>query len=106
MSEASLDTRRYLENIGARVKSYHNGINRAKDFVLDNNIYDQSLVMNCIIMSILWVAAVRGEKLSESELFMFLDLEEELSESKIIEMDPKMGEWGLEEVLLYVMENY
>jgi len=106
MSEASIETRRYLDQIGARVRSYHNAMTRAKEFVLENAIYDQSVIMNCIIMSLLWVAAVRNEELSEDELFTYLNLEADLAEDKVIALAEPMKEWSLEEVLDYVVKTY
>ena len=106
MSEASLDTRRYLDQIGSRIKAYYNAMNRAKDFIFENEIYDNSLAMECIVMSLLWVAAVRDEKLSEEELFMFLNLETELADNKTINIADSMKDWALEEVLRYVVDNY
>jgi hypothetical protein len=106
VTEASLDTKRYLENIGSRVRAYHNTINRAKEYVLENEIHEHPIVMNCIIMSILWLSSVRGEELSEEELFMFLGLEDELAENKTVQISPDMRTWGLEEVLEYVVKNY
>ena len=105
MSNVSLDTKRYLDHIGSRITTYFNSMNRAKEFVLTNGIYDQELIMNCIVMSLLWVASVRGEELSEDELFMFLGLETNLAEQKVININPDMKDWGLEEVLEYVIKN-
>ena len=105
MSEASIETKRYLEQIGARVKSYHNAMTRAKEYVLENAIYDQSVIMNCIIMSLLWVAAVRNEELSEDELFTFLNLEPDLAEDKTLKLADPMRDWSLEEVLDYVVKT-
>lgn len=106
MSEASLETRRYLDQIGSRIKTYHNTMNRAKEFIFANGIYDNSLAMECIVMSLLWVSAVRGEQLTEEELFMFLGLETELADDKTITFADSMKDWGLEEVLKYVVDNY
>lgn len=106
MAEASLETKRYLDSIGSRIRSYHNAMTRAKEFVLENFVTDQNKIMNCIIMSLLWVAAVRKEELSEEELFMFLNLETDLAESKTIALAKDMHDWSLDEVLEYVLDVY
>ena len=102
MSEASLDTRRYLEKIGSRVRAYVNAINRARDYCASNEVTTQSGIVNCVVISLLWVAAVREEVLSEEELFMFLGFETDLAEQKTMEIHPEMAKWSLEEVLDYV----
>lgn len=106
MSDVSLDTKRYLDKIGSRVRAYHNSMTRAKEYVLENNITDQNTIMNCIIMSLLWVAAVREEELSEEELLTFLGFEPKFAEDKIIQINQEMAGWSLEAVLDYVVENF
>jgi hypothetical protein len=106
MSEVSLETKRYLDKIGSRVNAYNNSMTRAKEYVLENNVTDHYIVMNCIIMSLLWVAAVRGEQLTEEELFMFLNIDSEYADDINISIAKGMEEWGLEEVLDYVVANY
>ena len=49
MNEISLDTKRYLDQIGSRVRAYHNAMNRAKDFVLSQEIMNHEIVLNCIV---------------------------------------------------------
>lgn len=106
MSEASLETRRYLDSIGSRIRAYYNSMNRAKEYVLEQGIYDHVIVMNCIIMSLLWLASVRGEELSEEELFMFLNIETDLADAKTIGIADVMKDWPLEDVLKYVVDNF
>lgn len=105
MSEASLETRRYLDSIGSRVKSYYSALTRAETFILDNEITNREVVLNCTVMSILWMASVREEELTEDELFLFLGLETELAETKSIALNSEWSDWSLEEVLVYVVEN-
>jgi hypothetical protein len=99
---ASLETRRYLDKIGSRVRAYVNAINRARDYCVENEVITQTNIMNCVVMSLLWVAAVREEVLSEEDLFMFLGFETDLAEQKTMEIHPEMAKWSLEEVLDYV----
>ena len=106
MSEVSLETKRYLDSIGSRVRAYHNSMTRAKEYVLEQHIVDQNSIMNCIIMSLLWVASVRVEELSEDELFTFLNLEPDLADDKTLTLADPMKEWSLEEVLDYVVKTY
>jgi len=106
MTEVSLDTKRYLDKIGSRVRAYHNAMNVSKEYILENDIIDHSIVLNCIIMSLLWTAAVRDEKLTEEELFMFLNIESDLADQKVLGIADVMKEWSLEEVLNYVVDNF
>ena len=106
MTEVSLDTKRYLDKIGSRVRAYHNAMNISKEYILENDIIDHSIVLNCIIMSLLWTAAVRDEKLTEEELFMFLNIESDLADQKVLGIADVMKEWSLEEVLDYVVDNF
>lgn len=106
MTEVSLDTKRYLDKIGSRVRAYHNAMNISKEYILENDIIDHSIVLNCIIMSLLWTAAVRDEKLTEAELFMFLNIESDLADQKVLGIADVMKEWSLEEVLDYVVDNF
>ena len=106
MTEVSLDTKRYLDKIGSRVRAYHNAMNVSKEYILENDIIDHSIVLNCIIMSLLWTAAVRDEKLTEEELFMFLNIESDLADQKVLGIADVMKEWSLEEVLDYVVDNF
>lgn len=106
MSEASLETKRYLENIGSRINAYFNTMNRAKEYVLENGVYDHVVVLNCVIMSLLWLAAVREEVLTEEEMFMFLNIETNLADAKVIGIAETMKDWPLEDVLSYVVDNF
>ena len=106
MTDVSLDTKRYLDKIGSRIRAYHNAMTRAKEYVLENHITGQSTIMNCIIISLLWVSAVREEELSEEELLTFLGFEPEYAEDKIVSINQEMAEWSLEQVLDYVVENF
>ena len=99
---ASLETRRYLDKIGSRVRAYVNAINRARDYCSENEITSHVVIVNCVIMSLLWVAAVREEVLSEEDLLLFLGFETDLAEQKTMEIHPEMAKWSLEEVLDYV----
>ena len=99
---ASLETRRYLDSIGSRVRAYVNAINRARDYCDLNEVTTRTSIVNCVVMSLLWVAAVREEVLSEEDLFMFLGFETDLAEQKTMEIHPEMAKWSLEEVLDYV----
>jgi len=99
---ASLETRRYLDKIGSRVRSYVNAINRARDYCVENDINTQTGIVNCVVISLLWVAAVREEVLSEGDVFMFLGFETDLAEQKTMQIHPEMAKWSLEEVLDYV----
>ena len=102
MTNASLDTKRYLDKIGARVRMYVNAINRARDYCDLNEVNTHAGIVNCVVMAMLWVAAVREEILSEEEMFMFLGFETDLAEQKTISIHPEMAKWSLEEVLDYV----
>jgi hypothetical protein len=102
MSKASLETKRYLDKIGTRVRMYHTAIDRAKDYCVENEIVKQAAIINCVAMACLWVAAIREEVLSEEDLFLFLGLETELAEQKTMALHPDMATWSLEEVLDYV----
>jgi len=106
MTDVSLDTKRYLDKIGSRVRAYHNSMTIAKEYVLEHSITDQSTIMNCIIISLLWVAAVREEELSEEELLTFLGFEPEFAEDKIVQINQEMAGWSLEAVLDYVVDNF
>lgn len=106
MTEVSLDTKRYLDKIGSRVRAYHNAMNISKEYILENDIIDHSIVLNCIVMSLLWTAAVREEELTEEELFMFLNIEPEFADDKVLGIADVMKEWSLEEVLDYVVDNF
>jgi hypothetical protein len=99
---ASLETRRYLDSIGSRVRAYVNAINRARDYCEVNEVTTQSGIINCVVMSLLWVAAVREEILSEEDLLLFLGFETDLAEQKTMQIHPEMAKWSLEEVLDYV----
>lgn len=102
---ASLETKRYLDKIGTRVRMYHTAINKAKDYCLDNEVTTHAGIINCVVMAILWVAAIREEVLSEEDLFLFLGFETELAEQKTMQIHPDMAKWSLDEVLDYVSSH-
>lgn len=101
--EVSESTKQYLNQIGEKVTEYYEAIQFAKDYVVHNSNMRQESAVDCILMSILWVASNRGDNLTEEDVCMYLNVDAELESGDItVAIVPEMVGWTLEEVLEYV----
>lgn len=101
----SKDTINYLDGIAKRVSMYNKCRRKAINFIEENEIADKVIATNCVIMSLMWAAGVRGEQLTEQEMFLYLGVDEDKADRKIMHLDPIIAEMSLEEVLDYVASN-
>lgn len=105
MSEVSLETKQYLNSIATRVSNYYHAISKTRQFLINNQVYDPDIAVNCTIMSILWAAAVRGDVVTEQDLLTFLGFEENTSSDVSVALAPDMHSWSLDDVLEYVIKH-
>lgn len=105
--EVSQSTKQYLTQLSERAQDYHDALEFARDFVLDNRVTENRSVIDCLLMSILWCASKRDDELTEEDVCTFLNVDADVSKGDIsVELVPEMKGWSLEEVLTYVNGSY
>lgn len=105
MSAVSLETKKYLDSIVSRVHAYAKIKERTVDYLEDLEEEDPTVWTNCMIVATLWLASVRDEELTEQDLLMFLGLDDEQADKKVMKLDPEVAEMGFEEAIEYCMMN-
>lgn len=101
--EVSQATKQYFNEIAERTSQYFEALEFAKEFVLDKQIDHNERIVDCMLMSILWVASKRDEHLTEEDVVTFLNVDAEVNKGDIaVEMVPEMQGYSLEQVLQYV----
>jgi len=99
-------TQKYFEEISKKTQEYHNAFVTGKKYVIENEITQIRSATNCVLMSILWCAANRGDTLDEQDVCLFLNVSAtDVKKGDVaIKLMPEMKEWTLEEILSYVKE--
>lgn len=105
MSEVSIETRKYLDHIARRVEAYHKIRLRTLDYLEQQGVTNTQTAANCVIMAILWLSAVRQDRITENELLIHLGLDDTLTEDKEMLLDPEIAEMGFDEALDYCLLN-
>lgn len=101
--ETSELAKQYLSEIGEKATEYYEALEFTKDYVIRNTDMNNENVIDCMLMSILWVASKRGDELTEEDVCMFLNVDSEIEHGDItVQIVPEMQGWSLEEVLEYV----
>ena len=99
----SESTKQYLSQIGERAEEYFNALEFAKEYVLERQLSRNRGIIDCMLMSILWVASNRDDNLTEEDVCMYLNVDTEVKKGDIsVELVPEMKTWSLQEVLEYV----
>lgn len=105
MPDSSLETRRYLQQFSSRTYAYAKVKQRAVDYLERHEVFSQSSSANIIIIALLWLASVREEQLTESELLLYMGLDDTLADDRVMALDPQIAMMGLEEALDYAIAN-
>lgn len=105
MSEATIETRKYLNHISTRMAAYQKVRLRTLDYLEEMEITNVTTMANCIVMSFLWLAAVRNEILTEREILIHLNMDDSLTDDKEMMLDPEIAEMGFNEALDYCLMN-
>ena len=102
----SVATQKYFESISKKTQDYYNSFVIGKRYVLDNEITEIRSATNCVLMSILWCAANRGDTLDEQDVCLFLNISaNDVKKGDIATgLMPEMKDWTLEEILSFVKE--
>lgn len=101
----SNETKQYLSSISHRVQSYANMREHAIEHVTDLGIYDNEILTNCVVMSMLWLAAVRGEEITQNQIFMHLGLPELLEDDVVMTISEEMFIMSIDDVLNYTIDH-
>jgi len=106
LADQKLESKNELQKIASRVRTYTNAVFRAHDYVEENAILDVYIATNLLTISILWVAAVRGETLTDEDLCMFLGIEDTSGLGvQEVNLKEKFHDWSLDEVLDFAYNN-
>lgn len=100
----------YLKNISDKVVEYDNVRALVMDYVLENKIQDVDLATNLFVVGFLWQANKRDDVLTDDDLIMLLDAENDLEEFEIDEfreyfLEDEHKELSLLELLDLLMEE-
>jgi hypothetical protein len=100
----------YLKNISDKVVEYDNVRAIVMDYILENKIQDVDLATNLFVVGFLWQANKRNDVLTDDDLIMLLDAENDLEEFEIDEfreyfLEDEHKELSLIELLDLLMEE-
>jgi hypothetical protein len=71
---AMSDTQNWISQVELRIEDMHYYLKKATEWCEDNNITDDITVFSCVVMTVVWVAYMRGEEVSKAEVFELLNL--------------------------------
>ena len=101
----SESTKQYFLQVSERAEEYFDALEFAKEYVLERRVLQNKGIIECMLMSILWVASNRDDNLTEEDVCMFLNVDTAVKKGDIsVELVPEMKTWSLEQVLEYVNE--
>lgn len=108
MDKENLD---YLNDIAEKAIAYDEVRMTVVEYLLTNQIKDIDLATNLFVIGFLWEASKRNEILTDEDLCMFLDAEEDISIEEIDEykeyyLDEKESSLSLKELLDKTVENF
>lgn len=107
MDNTSYETAAYLKSLAVRSTIYFNAVVDARKFIKSAGVDDPEVAVNCTVMSILWAAALRDEKVTETDIFTILniDIETELTSTNLLQIPNNMKDWPLDDVLEFVIHH-
>jgi hypothetical protein len=108
MDKENLD---YLNDIAEKAIAYDEVRMTVVEYLLTNQIKDIDLATNLFVIGFLWEASKRNEILTDEDLCMFLDADEDISIEEIDEykeyyLDEKESSLSLKELLDKTVENF
>lgn len=103
MATVSESTKQYFKEISQRSQDYYDAVIHTKEYIQTKNLSTTKTMVDCILMSILWVASTRDESLTEEDVCIYLNVDAEVKKGDVsVEICPEMKQWSLDEVLDYV----
>jgi hypothetical protein len=96
-----IDSRKYLTNIADIVNSLQWAKLKAEMWCEDREIEDPTVVANCVVMAMMWGAALRDHPLTHTEVLNHLGFEE-TSQDDIEEtfwLHPELQELSFDELM-------
>lgn len=63
------DTRHWLDQLENRIEDIYYYLNKTTEWCEDNDVYDDKVVFVCASMTVVWVSTMRGEQISQKEVF-------------------------------------
>lgn len=108
MDKENLD---YLNSISDRVIAYDDVRAQVVEFLLNNKISDVDLATDLFIMGFLWEAHHREETLTDDDLIMFLDGDDDLepieyNDQKEYILEDDQAEMDLVDLLELTVKNH
>ena len=70
-------TKRYLLNVSKRVQYYHDVRRQAIRYIVKHKILDSELGCQLILISAAWATAAADDVLTQDELVMFFDIQDD-----------------------------
>ena len=81
-------TKRYLLNVSKRVQYYHDVRRQAIRYIVKHKILDSELGCQLILISAAWATAAADDVLTQDELVMFFDIQNEVEEEDNVILPP------------------
>jgi hypothetical protein len=68
------DTRYWIEQVENRVDDIDFYLQRTTEWCEDRDIYDNLIVISCMIVTVLWVTEMRQESISKREIYELIGI--------------------------------
>jgi hypothetical protein len=96
-----------LQEIAERAEDYYDAYQRVKEFLLENEIFDQKMMIYFLLMGVVWTASKRGDTVTDEDAVIWLGLQEgDITGITGVPSLPGMNEIPLEEFLDYLNKNH
>lgn len=93
------NTRDWISQLETRIEDFNFYLNEATRYCDQHEISDDKEVLALSIMTCIWVASMRNEKISLSEVIDILNLEMELISDKTYDLCEQMSQLDFEQML-------
>lgn len=100
------NTRAWIESLEYRIADIEYYLQRTLNWIETNEVYSDRLVFLCSFMTIVWVCHLRGEPISNHELFEILGIQNyDQVPDAIFQFNPEYEFMELEELLAKIIED-
>lgn len=101
------DTQHWIAQLEHRIEDIDYYLKQTVEWCEERGVYNDQAVFACAMMTVIWVADMRGEQLSKREVLEIIGIEDwYLADEQVYELGEKFKGIELESLLLLVAENW
>lgn len=106
-NEVSKETKAYFKRKSRRFSAYEASKEKAVEFIREHDVHEGDLCVFLMVGSLLWTSAQLDERLTETELFQLLGIEDELDDddTEMYEAYEGLLEYDLEDFLFRIYQD-